>query len=209
MRKTDVFRITAIFSLMVLISGAAVFAATPPDIAGKPYEGAVAALAEKGIITGDVDGNFYPDSSLTRAQFCSIIVRAMKAPVATVEGTPTQAAKTSGFPDMEGYSWAEGYIAYAIEKGVVTGYPDGTFKPGSNVSMSELITMTLRAAGYSDAQIGGVWPENYVAKAGDIGALTGITAPLPAYSTKWMAAQLVYTTFPQIDEAHPPVIEPG
>ncbi|MDR1571021.1 MAG: S-layer homology domain-containing protein [Clostridiales Family XIII bacterium] len=209
MKKTVIFRIAAMLSVLALASGTAAYAAAPPDVAGKPYEGAVGALADRGIITGDVDGNFYPDSSLTRAQFCTIVVKAMKAPVATVEGSPTQAARTSGFPDMQGYGWADGYIAYAIEKGVVAGYPDGTFRPGSNVSMSELITMTLRAAGYSDAELGGVWPENYLAKAGDIGALEGITAPLPEYATKWMAAQLVWNALSLIEENNPPVVEPG
>ncbi|MDR2355343.1 MAG: S-layer homology domain-containing protein [Clostridiales Family XIII bacterium] len=180
----------------------------PPDVAGRPYEEAVSVLAERDIITGDVDGLFYPDSNLTRAQFCTIVVKAMRAPAAAVGGTPTQDVKKSDFKDLAGYGWAEGYISYAVDKGVVTGYPDGTFRPGSNVTVNELITMTLRAAGYSDAALGGLWPENYVAKAGDIGALAGLTAPLPEYATKWIAAQLVYNVLSRIEEANPPEAEP-
>jgi hypothetical protein len=76
------------------------------------------------------------------------------------------------------------------------------------VTVNELITMTLRAAGYSDASLGGVWPENYVAKAGDIGALAGLTAPLPEYATKWIAAQLVYNVLSHIEGANPPEANP-
>jgi hypothetical protein len=64
--------------------------------------------------------------------------------------------------------------------------------------------MTLRAAGYSDAMLGGLWPENYIAKASDLGALAGLNAPLPEYATKWMAAQLVYNVLSLIETANPP-----
>jgi hypothetical protein len=198
--RSGALRIISVGTALALCTAGLASAAIPPDIAGKPYEPAVTALAEKNIITGDVDGNFYPDSNLTRAQICTIIVKAMQAPAAQVDGTATQGVKRSGFPDMQGYDWAEGYIAYAVEKGVVTGYPEGDFRPGNNVNMNELITMTLRAAGYSDSSLGGAWPENYISKAGDTGALAGITAPLPQSATKWMAAQLVYNVLSKIEE---------
>jgi hypothetical protein len=205
MRIRSIARISAtVLACALALSATAYAAAVPSDVVGRPYEKAVAALAERDIVTGDVDGLFYPDSNLTRAQFCTIVVKAMRAPSAAVNGTPSQDVKRSGFPDLTGYGWAEGYISYAVDAGVVTGYPDGSFKPGSNVTMNELITMTLRAAGFNDAALGGVWPENYVAKAGDIGALAGLTAPLPEYATKQIAAQLVYNVLSRIEEANPP-----
>jgi hypothetical protein len=179
-------------------------ASVPPDVVGTPYEESVSTLAGLDIITGDTDGLFHPDANLTRAQFCTIVVKAMRAPVAAINGTPSQNVRPSGFQDLAGYGWAEGYISYAVEKGVVAGYPDGSFKPGNNVTVNELITMTLRAAGHSDASLGGVWPENFVAKAGDIGALAGLSAPLPEYATKWMAARLVYNVLSDIEKANPP-----
>jgi hypothetical protein len=209
MRIKGIAKISAaVLACALALAATAYAAAVPSDVIGRPYERAVSALAERDIITGDVDGLFYPDSNLTRAQFCTIVVKAMRAPAATVNGTPSQDVKRSGFPDLKGYGWAEGYISYAVDKGVVTGYPDGSFKPGSNVTMNELITMTLRAAGFGDAALGGVWPENYIAKAGDIGALAGLTAPLPEYATKQIAAQLVYNVLSLIEEANPPEATP-
>ncbi|MDR2770792.1 MAG: S-layer homology domain-containing protein [Clostridiales Family XIII bacterium] len=205
MKIKGIARILAAALVCASVFASTVCAATlPSDVVGRSYEKAVSTLAERDIITGDVDGLFYPDSNLTRAQFCTIIVKAMRAPAATVNGTPSQDVKKSGFPDLKGYGWAEGYISYAVDRGVVTGYPDDSFRPGSNVTMNELITMTLRAAGYDDASLGGVWPENYIAKAGDIGALAGLTAPLPEYATKWMAARLVYNILSRIEEVNPP-----
>jgi hypothetical protein len=209
MKKNHIARFMAVAVAAVLVSAqVAGAAATPPDVGGKPYEAAVAALSAKDIITGDTDGNFYPESNLTRAQFCTIIVKAMQAPAASVEGTATQNPRKSAFPDLSGYGWAEGHIAYAVEKGVVNGYPEGTFKPGSNVTVSELATMTLRAAGYSDAQLGGEWPDNYLSKAEELGALKGLPSPLPTVATKWMAAQLVANMLPRVEAANVPAAKP-
>lgn len=210
MKKMRNKKLALIISLLML-SATAVFAETaaadaavPPDVRGAAYETAVTALVEKGIITGDTDGKFYPESNLSRAQACIIIVKSMNPPVAEVEGTATQPVLKSGFSDMSGYGWAEGYIGYAVKHGITKGYPDKTFKPGNKVTMNELITMVLRAAGYNDEAIGGTWPSNYVSEAEELNLLSGITTPLPNLATKWMAAQMDYNALEKIEAANPP-----
>ena len=176
------------------------FAAVPEDVTGQSYEVAVSTLMEKGIITGDTDGSFHPDSELTRAQACTIIVKAMN-PSANSAGT----AKADVFKDMAGYGWAAGYISYAVKTGVTNGYPDGTFKPGNNVTLNELVTMVLRAADYSDEKLGGTWPDNYLTKADELKLFNSIPTPLPAYATKWMAAEITYSLLDEIVAANPAV----
>lgn len=202
--KNKLFKTIAI-TLILLLSTTGVFASVsiPEDVEGSMYEEAVFALMEKGIITGDTDGNFHPDSDLTRAQACIMIVKSMNAPSAEVAGTATQPSVKSGFPDMSGYGWAEGYISYAVKHGVTKGYPDGTFKPGNNVTMNELITMALRAAGYSDETLGGNWPLNYTGKAADLELYKLIPAPLPELAKKWMAAQFTHNSLELIEKANP------
>lgn len=175
----------------------------PGDVTGKPYEKAVSALITEGIITGDTDGSFHPDENLTRAQACVIIVKSMNPPVADVSATVTQPAPKSGFLDMSGYSWAEGYISYAVKTGITKGYPDGNFQPGSKVTMNELTTMVLRAAGVTDESLGGVWPENYLNKAKELQLLDNLPESLPALAAKWMAAQLDYNALEKIRAANP------
>lgn len=189
--------------LALLFSTVSAFAAAPDDVKGKTYEQAVEALMEKGIITGDTDGSFNPDTNLTRAQACIIIVKSMNPPAAEVVGTATQPALKSGFSDMKGYGWAEGYISYAVKKGVTKGYPDGTFKPGNSVTMNELVTMVLRAAGYHDETLQGTWPENYMSKASELDILKGAPNTLPTYATKWIAAQVDYNALEAIEKANP------
>jgi hypothetical protein len=201
--KNKLFKTMIAFMLVLLLSTTGVFAAVPDDVKGQAYEAAVSELMDKWIITGDTDGNFNPDSTLTRAQACIIIVKSMNPPSSEVVGTATQPAPKSGFSDMSGYGWADGYIGYAVKHGVTKGYPDGTFKPGNKVTMNELITMVLRAAGYSDETLGGTWPSNYTGKAIELEILNNLPAPLPEYATKWMAAQVDYNTLDLIEKANP------
>jgi len=47
--------------------------------------------------------------------------------------------------------------------GVITGYGDGTFRAGSNVTYGEAVTMLIKATPGHRAQVPvGVWPYNYV-----------------------------------------------
>ena len=149
--------ISLLLILLLLSTGAAFGAVIPTDVPGSTFEEAITTLVEKGIVTGDVDGKFYPDSKLTRAQACIMVVKAMNPQESEIKGTVTQPVD-SGFSDMTGYGWAEGYIAYAVKKGVVNGYPGGTFKPANPVTMNEITAMVVRAAGFKDSQLTGTWP---------------------------------------------------
>ncbi len=197
MKKTLRKTLVALVLLALMSSNA--FAAVPGDVQGQPYEDAVTVLMDKGIITGDTDGSYHPNAELTRAQACTIIVKAMNPPAADLVVVDSENAS---FKDLKGYGWAQGYIAYAVKKGVTKGYPDGTFKPGKNVTTNELVTMLLRAADYSDATLGGSWPNNYMDKAKELGILDAMPDSLPANATKWMAAEITYSLLDEIEAAH-------
>ncbi len=51
------------------------------------------------------------------------------------------------FSDVEGDFWAARYIVKMDLRGVVNGYPDGTFKPGDNVAEEEALKMVVYGAG--------------------------------------------------------------
>src|SRR5665648_953672 len=96
--------VSIVLVILMLCSGLAFAAVVPSDVTGNVYEDAIKALSEKGIITGDVDGKFYPENTLTRAQACIMVVKAMNPPVAEVTGTDSQPI-ISYFADMSGYGW--------------------------------------------------------------------------------------------------------
>lgn len=203
MKKRPIKALAFTLTVMLLATTFAYAEDTPADVKDKSYEKAVSALIEKGIVVGDTDGSFHPDDTLTRAQACVIIVKSMNPPIVEVSATVTQPTPKSGFSDMNGYGWAEGYISYAVQNNITKGYPDGTFKPGSKVTMNELVTMVLRAADYTDSSIGGVWPANYINKATELQLLQDLPTPLPGLATKWMAAQLDYNALDKIEAANP------
>lgn len=51
------------------------------------------------------------------------------------------------FPDVNANHWAAKQIEILNQKGVVVGYPDGTFKPDENVSRAEFASMAIKALG--------------------------------------------------------------
>ena len=179
---------------IMLGTGAAFAAAVPADVADSAHKDAITALVEADVITGSTDGLFHPFDNLTRAQACIIVVKALNPPNAEVAGTPSQKAPKSGFPDMSGYGWADGYVSYAVKHGIVNGYPDGTFMPGNNVTCNEMLAMILRATGYKDSEIGS-WPKDYIAKAETEGITKGFAEGLPVLATKEIAAQMTYNKF--------------
>lgn len=70
-----------------------------------------------------------------------VLSLAMMLSVATV----TFAA---GFPDVNSnYAWAEEAINSLSAEGIITGYEDGTFKPGNSITRQEAITLFSKAMG--------------------------------------------------------------
>lgn len=149
-----------VFSLM-----APALAATPTDVVGTPYEDSVGKLVALGILQGYPDGSYKPDQNITRAEFAKIAVMTMGL------GQAADLSKGSTrFKDVSSSHWASGLINIAAEKGLIKGYPDGTFQPEANVSYAEAITILVRALGLGAVVEGkGTWPANYLSKASEAG----------------------------------------
>ena len=60
---------------------------------------------------------------------------------------PVFAQQAKLFPDVSTNHWAAAQIKELSEKGVIVGYPDGTFKPDANVTRAEFASMAIRALG--------------------------------------------------------------
>ena len=99
---------------------------------------AISALSNAGIINGYAGNVFKPDKGLTRAEFATIVARAMKIDVA--------GKKANAFKDVGGH-WAEGSIAALSEKKFIGGYGDGTFRPNSYLTRAEAVKMINKAVG--------------------------------------------------------------
>lgn len=142
-----------------------------PDVdEDAPYVEAVEYLNEIGIMTGDTNGNFNPDKTVTRAQMAAIICRMLGE---------TDDLSTDGnrFTDVPETYWANGYIVKAAELGIIGGYQDGSFKPENAVTYEQAVTMIIRAAGGEGVakELGG-YPDGYLLAAEENGFLERINA---------------------------------
>ena len=102
-----------------------------------PYQQAVAWAVEKGITTGYNDGSFRPNDGVTRAQFVTFLWR--------YEGKPATSGSIAGFTDAS--SIAEPYqqaVAWAVEKGITTGYNDGSFRPNATCTRWAVVLFMYR-----------------------------------------------------------------
>ena len=57
------------------------------------------------------------------------------------------------YPDVTSDYWAAPQIKELTEKGVIVGYPDGTFQPDENVSRAEFASMAIKALGQEHTTI--------------------------------------------------------
>ena len=84
-----------------------------------------------------------PTKALTRAEVAVIMTE--------LGGVKEIASKYSGpigFSDVESNLWYSPYIAYAKANNLLSGYPDGTFRPNSEVTSREFAAFLMNAMGY-------------------------------------------------------------
>ena len=137
----------------------------PPDTLNTKYHSAVRALVDSGVITGDEDGLFHPEKSISRAEFAAIIARA----------THQQNVDNSAgyFTDLLGYGWAAPYINRCYEQNWIRGVGGTLFAPGKDVTYAEAITVLIRVQrGGQREELVGKWPDVYIQYA-DMYNLTG------------------------------------
>ncbi len=87
-------------------------------------------LADQNVISGYPDGSFRPNALVTRAQFAKMVVLAMQWPLVT--------PATPSFSDVPADFWGYSYIETAASHGAIGGYPDGTFRPNTDVTRAQV-----------------------------------------------------------------------
>lgn len=187
---TWLLAISMLGSLLTVPAGAAAVTKFS-DVSDSYTATAVESLRLMGVLDGYGDGTFRPDTVLNRAQFCKMAVYAMDG-----SGELGRYSTVTIFPDVKPSHWASAYINMAARKGIISGFADGKFKPGQTVTAGQAVTILMRGLGYKDEDMGGVWPQSYMAEAQTNGLLksTGITS---AYAglTRAQAARLFLNLF--------------
>ena len=174
-------------SLLAVPAGAASGATvTFSDIGDRSTAMAVESLRLLGVLDGYGDGTFRPGTVLNRAQFCKMAVYAMNG-----SSELSRYRTVTIFPDVKLSHWAAAYINMAAKgKDIISGYADGRFHPDRTVTVGQAVTILLRMLGYKDEDVGGIWPDSYMAEAATVGLTEGVSTNGSAGLTRAQAARL-------------------
>lgn len=108
------------------------------DIKGHWAEADILALISAKVVNGAGNNQYLPEGQVTRAQFAKMIVGAMGY---TPTANPQLAFDdASSIPD-----WAKGYVATAVEKGIITGLPGNRFGGEEFITREQMAVMIARA----------------------------------------------------------------
>ncbi|WP_239618169.1 S-layer homology domain-containing protein [Cohnella mopanensis] len=116
---------------------------TFPDLSKHWSKESAERLAAKGIVEGRGNGNFDPESTITRAEVSALLVRAL----GLIDSTDV-----SPFRDIKG-EWYSSPVATAYHAGLIKGNDNGNFRPNDGVTREELAVMLYRAALYTGSEL--------------------------------------------------------
>lgn len=100
---------------------------------GGPY---IHFLASRGVAAGMGDGNFSPDSNLTRAQFVTFLAKLSMEDVSKYS--------ENKFTDVKSGSWYYPYVSWAVAAGVTDGVGNNQFAPELKITREQVTRMTMQ-----------------------------------------------------------------
>jgi len=101
-------------------------------------------LAAKHIINGTSNTHFTPNGHTTRAEFTSLVVRALGL---------SKAASTVPFDDVQSGQWYANEVAIAYEAGLVSGVSENKFDPNAKITREQMAVLLVRAYEYKNSAI--------------------------------------------------------
>ena len=137
----------------------------------------IAALTQRGILTGYGDNTFKPDMGVTREEIAVILTRALG-----LEAAASVAPATSFNDRSYISSWAIDAINVMVQRGIYEGYDDGNFRPQQVISREELVAVVIRIfsgdlakndLSYTDKDQIGEWAREYLEKAAGLSLVEG------------------------------------
>ncbi|MBR3994638.1 MAG: S-layer homology domain-containing protein [Clostridia bacterium] len=141
-----------------------------------------------GIMNGDENGNLNLEKPVTRAEFTKMAICAT-----TFKDSVNTTSHISPFADVSASHWGSGYIVSAVKNGYLKGYVDGTFRPESEVTLEEAVTVMLRILGYKELD-SGRYPDSQLAKYSEMELDVGITAKQGDFLTRRECMYLIYNS---------------
>jgi len=106
------------------------------DVDAESEEGKAAIyLYDRDVIDGNPDGSFDGDDPINRAEVAKVLLRTRSNMFVAEIGDET------GYTDVPSSVWYARFVVRATELGIVSGYPDKTFRGGDAVNVAEFAKM--------------------------------------------------------------------
>ena len=150
-RKSTLSILLILTLLISTISSTFVFAEDTVD-----YSGAVTRMEQLEILDASVSN---VTAVMTRGQFAKAAVK-----VGDLIDAASGMEGATIFADIKAYSDLSGYVNILLNKKLISGMPDGKFHPEAGITYSEICTALVRVLGYTDSDLTGTWPSNYLGK---------------------------------------------
>ena len=124
-------------------------------------------------IVGYGNGEVRPQNNITRAEVATIFFRLL-----TDDVRDENLTKTNRYSDVAATSWYNTAVSTLSSMGIITGYPDGTFRPNAPITraeMSKIIALFAKLDKTTDrfSDIAGHWAEAYIKLAAGNGWIEG------------------------------------
>ncbi|EHL18937.1 hypothetical protein HMPREF9628_01880 [Peptoanaerobacter stomatis] len=100
---------------------------------------------QEGFLKGDKNGNINPDNNITRAEFITLINKAL--------GYNKTGNKIKTYKDIKQTDWYYSQIMTAIEQGYINGTSKDTISPGSNITRQEVMTIINKISKHKKTKV--------------------------------------------------------
>jgi len=150
------------------------------DTVGHWAQEYIGKLAARGIVNGMGDNKYYPDSSLTRAQYLTMLAK-------TIYGLDVTQSSPAGFTDVPNTEWYYNYVNWGYANGIVKGNTETTFAPNDNITREQMAIMlnnflksnsltlpeTVTNTTFTDSAMISAWASDSVSKIVSTGIMGG------------------------------------
>ena len=194
-------KILAVLLTLTMLIGTTGYVSAFSDVNSENnfYE-SIQILSGLGIINGYEDGSFGPERDVTRAEFATMLMRAMAS---AGIGSPDPAG--TPFTDLNDAAWAIGDVRTAYDLGIINGMTATTFEPNSKVTYEQALKMIVCALNYggqADAVLQAAvaanpatkWYYGYVQTAKTLGITDNVVVLQEQPAKRAQIAQMIYNS---------------
>lgn len=134
----------------------------------------------KPYASGYEDGTFRPNNNITRCELAAMIARLING------DDIADGSYVSSFPDVAADAWANKYIGFLEDKGILSGYEDGTFRPYNTITRGEMCAVIARAQKYDIISVDDMftdvtdadWAKDYITTLASMNIVSGYDGTL-------------------------------